>query len=319
MRFLSLSVAALMAATGVHAEETTTTAPIPACTAVSSTSNGAFFDLRPDIAHKETDKAARSITKDYHARGYDYGKNFTLNICEPVVAPVEDVVGVSKSLWSNVSAYYTYKDKVYSIGSSSLDLRSRGRKLVLRYGDGSPCESTSSKNARDQKPAAGDKDKGSSSARRKSTVISFLCDRDSGSSTVAFSFVGTDPDECAYFFEARSMHACAQAEPHKRGNVGPGSIFGLIFIIAVLVYAIGGVCYNRTVAHARGWRQLPNYSLWAGIWSFITDMFVILTSSCARFLPSRRGYSNVSQSFSSNRNSDAENRLIDQLDEEWDD
>lgn len=47
-------------------------------------------------------------------------------------------------------------------------------------------------------------------------------------------------------------------------------MFGLIFIIAVLVYAIGGVCYNRTVTHARGWRQLPNYSLWAGIWSFIS-------------------------------------------------
>lgn len=47
-------------------------------------------------------------------------------------------------------------------------------------------------------------------------------------------------------------------------------------------------------------------------------MFVIMTSSCARFLPGRRGYSNVSQSYG-NRNSDAENRLIDQLDEEWDD
>lgn len=26
--------------------------------------------------------------------------------------------------------------------------------------------------------------------------------------------------------------------------------------------------YQRSVAHARGWRQLPNYSLWAGIGSF---------------------------------------------------
>ncbi len=174
-----------------------------------------------------------------------------------------------------------------SRSSSSLDLRSRGRKLVLRYGDGSPCEAKSNKSTRDQKPAAGDKDKDKSgAARRKSTVISFLCDRDSGSSQAAFSFVGTDPDECAYFFEARSSHACAQAEPHKRGNVGPGSIFGLIFVIAVLVYAIGGVCYNRTVAHARGWRQLPNYSLWAGIWSFVT----VCSASPKSGLPiSRRG------------------------------
>ncbi|OAA56431.1 Mannose-6-phosphate receptor, binding protein [Cordyceps fumosorosea ARSEF 2679] len=277
MRIPSLSAAAALmavAASAVRAEEATTTAPIPACTAISSTSNGAFFDLRPDVAKAPaTDKSTRrSITKDYHARGYDYGSNFTINICEPVVAPVKDVVGVSKALWGNVSAYYTHKDKVYSIGSSSLDLRSRGRKLVLRYGDGSPCEAASkpNKSARDQKPATGDKDKGKDTVRRKSTVISFLCDRDSGNAQAAFSFVGTDPDECAYFFEARSAHACAQAEPHRRGNVGPGSVFGLILVIAVLVYVIGGVCYNRTVAHARGWRQLPNYSLWAGIGSFVT-------------------------------------------------
>lgn len=65
------------------------------------------------------------------------------------------------------------------------------------------------------------------------------------------------------------MHACSIAEPHKPGSVGPGSVFAIIFFIAVLVYVVGGVFYQRTVAHARGWRQLPNYSLWAGIWSFI--------------------------------------------------
>lgn len=176
--------------------------------------------------------------------------------------------------------------------SSSLDLHSRGRKLVLRYSGGSPCvgadEHKSNKSSRDQKPTAPGKSTPAPTTRQKSTIISFLCDRDSGSSQAAFSFVGTDPDECAYFFEARSMHACAQAEPHKPGNVGPGSVFGLIFVIAVLVYAIGGVCYNRTVAHARGWRQLPNYSLWAGIWSFVT--VCCTTSQSKPDLPiSRRG------------------------------
>jgi cation-dependent mannose-6-phosphate receptor len=57
---------------------------------------------------------------------------------------------------------------------------------------------------------------------------------------------------------------------------------------------------------------------------------VILTSSCARCLPSRRGYSRVNNGFgganggSGGRrargdSSDAENRLIDELNEEWDD
>lgn len=114
--------------------------------------------------------------------------------------------------------------------------------------------------------------------RRKSATISFLCDHDPDTPT-AFSFIGTDPDQCAYFFEVRSQHACAGAEPHKPGSVGPGSVFAIIFFITVLVYVMGGVFYQRTVAHARGWRQLPNYSLWAGIWSFIK---VCLHCRCLR-------------------------------------
>jgi len=180
-------------------------------------------------------------------------------------------------------------------------LTPRGRKLVLQYKDGSPCGGSPEKSRdkrgnthsgayrtydddedddrpnrpsskdNDQKPGK-DKDKDTDkekATRRKSATISFLCDRDADVQTAA-SFVGTDPDECAYFFEVRSQHACAGVQPHKPGSVGPGGVFAIIFFIAVLVYVVGGVFYQRTVAHARGWRQLPNYSLWAGIWSFIT-------------------------------------------------
>ncbi|OPB39057.1 hypothetical protein A0O28_0047620 [Trichoderma guizhouense] len=335
----ALLLATAAGAVNAAADTPSATAPPPACTATSSTTGG-FFDLRPDTAVLPPDngKTYKSgIYKDYHARGWDYGKNFTLNICGAVVDPVGDVVGLKESQWANVSAYYTTHNSVYSIGSLSLDLHSRGRKLVLQYTGGSPCgESKSSPDNDDDydydKRGAKRYDEGLSSpghahavetidrdgstakVRRKSATISFLCDRDPGQTT-AVSFVGVDPDECSYFFEARSVHACAHAEPHKPGSVGPGSVFGLILVIAVLVYILGGVFYNRTVAHARGWRQLPNYSLWAGIGGFFSDMFIILLSSCGRLLPSRRGY----QHLGSSRNNEAENRLIDQLDEEWDD
>lgn len=237
-----------------------------------------------------------------------------------------------------------------------MDLVSRGRKLVLQYTGGSPCGTAkSSKSSPRSSISKGNKDSAASSqphriesvksdsddekaqTKRKSTTISFLCDRDPSSGLAGVSFVGVSPDECSYFFEARSVHACVGAEPHKPGSVGPGSVFGIILVIAVLVYALGGVFYNRTVTNARGWRQLPNYSLWAGIWSFVSvcalpiglphksvgltdsqDLFIALFSSCARCLPSRRGYSRL-HTGSRNRNSEAENRLIDQLDEEWDD
>lgn len=122
MRSISTSALLLLAATSACAsvadDPPTSTTPVPACTATSSSGSGAFFDLRPDTAVRaEKGKTAKSgIFKDYHARGYDYGKNFTINICGGVVDSVKDVVGVKDNLWANVSAYYTYHDSVYSIG-----------------------------------------------------------------------------------------------------------------------------------------------------------------------------------------------------------
>lgn len=52
----------------------------------------------------------------------------------------------------------------------------------------------------------------------------------------------------------------------------------------------------------------------------VQDVVIILTSSCARIIPRRRGYHTLSGSPRGRRRSrDDENRLIDQLDEEWDD
>lgn len=113
----------------------------------------------------------------------------------------------------------------------------------------------------------------SSSTRRKSTLISFHCEKDAMKAAAVASFVGTDPDECAYFFEVRSQAACAGSEPVHVG-LGPGGVFGVIAIIAVLVYFIGGIMYNRSVAHARGWRQLPNYTMWSSIGGFFLVRFL---------------------------------------------
>jgi cation-dependent mannose-6-phosphate receptor len=96
---------------------TTSTSVVTPCVATST--NGAFFDLRPDtaVAVAEGEKTPKNVpTEDYIARGWDYGSNFTLNICNPVVKKVKDVVGVDKALWGNVSAYYESKGKVYSLG-----------------------------------------------------------------------------------------------------------------------------------------------------------------------------------------------------------
>ncbi|KAK8048203.1 hypothetical protein PG994_009933 [Apiospora phragmitis] len=316
------------------AEKTPTTT---ACTA--STTAGSFFDLRPDIAKKASGGASK-----HRRRG-----GAPTRITTP--ATPDEVKDVDRDSWQNISAYYTSRSNTYSLGAASGGLTTRGRKLVLQYTGGSPCgaksggssskrdalgkrgshEGASYKDYSDDEATATSSVRSAAAAaakatdapqRRKSATISFLCDRDPTATTAAVSFIGADPDECAYFFEMRSQHACAGAVPHQPGSVGPGSVFAIIMLIAVLVYLGGGIMYQRTVANQRGWRQLPNYTLWSNIWSHISDFFVIVTSSCARLLPSRRGYHHVSGSPTTgryNRDREAENRLIDQYDEEWDD
>lgn len=110
-------LALLLHGTMSYAADEKTKPKLP-CTAHSATS-GAFYDLN-SIALKPVEdgkKAAKNARiESWHARGYDYGSNFTLNICAPVLEEVKDVVGVDSDLWKNVSAYYENGGKKYSIG-----------------------------------------------------------------------------------------------------------------------------------------------------------------------------------------------------------
>ncbi|KAI8943412.1 hypothetical protein NX059_001424 [Plenodomus lindquistii] len=321
--------------------------PLKACTVISPTSER-FFDLNPlrRLPPSESDKKSKKEGDEgsWHARGYDYGANFTINFCGPVVEELDAVQDLDKGLWRNVSAFYEKGDKQFAIGLENSTPIFRGRKLILNYTGGSLCPSSPSKSARRSAPISlplspreildddddddkdSDKDKKKPSKdktpeRRKTTVLSLLCDSDPLAKT-SISFVAA-VDSCTYFFEGRSPHACGGVHQETQ-TLGPGGVFSVIALIAVLVYFVGGCVYQRTVMHQRGWRQLPNYSMWAGIWGFFADLFIILTSSCARLMPSRRGYSRVSlgqdggRGGRGRRNED-ENRLIDNLDEEWDD
>lgn len=261
------------------------------CTIISPLT-GAFYDLntitvQPLKDHKKAHKDDRD--ESWHARGYDYGKNFTLNFCAPVIEDLDNVIDVPESLWKNVSAYYTDGDSQISIGQASSKPIFRGRKLVLNYTEGSYCDEKPSRllarklrdhdeddedddddeDHHEKKPSDRKKpSKPTETRRQKSSLISFICDRDSLAPKAHITFVGTSPDECTYFFEAKSMAACGGASVAPQ-TLGPAGVFGVIFLIAAAVYLLGGIAYQRTVMHQRGWRQLPNYAIWAGIGSFL--------------------------------------------------
>ena len=82
--------------------------PKQPCTIDSPT--GSFLDLNYISLSRPEKK------ESWHAKGHDYGANFTINFCAPVIEDLEDVVGVEEARWQNISAYYRLDRKTYSIG-----------------------------------------------------------------------------------------------------------------------------------------------------------------------------------------------------------
>lgn len=237
------------------------------CT-IYSPATGSFFDLRPLQLTTEGTKYQVASNESHHAKGYDYPSNFTINFCGPVVESLDDVEGIPTSQIANVSAYYKdTRGDVYSIGQENDQLMFRGKKLLLNYTQGSPCPDLD----RDGLPLDPDLVPRKTHNRRKSTLFSFMCDTSpSLAGRPAISFLGS-PDHCTYIFEVRSRYSCGgTTQSEEKGTLGPGGVFAVILAIALLVYLIGGLVYQRSVMHQRGWRQLPNYAVWAGLFSFIS-------------------------------------------------
>jgi cation-dependent mannose-6-phosphate receptor len=92
--------------------------PLKPCTIVSPTTER-FFDLNPlqRLPPSEDGKKKKETEEgSWHARGYDYGANFTLNFCGPVVEELDKVQDLDKDLWRNVSAFYERDGKQWAIG-----------------------------------------------------------------------------------------------------------------------------------------------------------------------------------------------------------
>lgn len=99
---------------------------LSSCVARSPTT-GLYFDLntisllpldKDDKGQQHRHRVHHRSSRDesWHARGHDYGANFTLNFCAPVVENLKDVVGLERPEWKSVGAYYVKNGRTYSIG-----------------------------------------------------------------------------------------------------------------------------------------------------------------------------------------------------------
>lgn len=118
MRLRDTTLLLALCVSGVQAADSNPLKSTKPCI-VYSESRGLQFDLNQlAVPPLQDGKKVRKDDREesWHARGHDYGSNFTLNFCAPVVEELEDVEGLDEKLWRNVSAYYTRKGRTYSIG-----------------------------------------------------------------------------------------------------------------------------------------------------------------------------------------------------------
>jgi hypothetical protein len=107
-----LGLAACVHATSSEPEEK----PLRPCT-IRSAVSGSFFDLNPIWKTLPEDvDTLEEPPESWHVRGYDYGHNFTLNICGPVVEDVPEFEDIDSDHTKNVSAFYSIGDQYYSLG-----------------------------------------------------------------------------------------------------------------------------------------------------------------------------------------------------------
>lgn len=210
---------------------------IPDPCTIKNPSNQGFIDLRGLSALGNENKAM-----PWKSRGYDSGKNYTIGICSnPFKQAHNEVSEIQDSVNSTmIGAYYIdpKTNKYVSMGEYSSHPVFRGRKLTLTYENGSFC------NARDSTTGA---------RLRKSTILTFTCDREM-SAKATVSYVGSAND-CTFFFEVKSHHACPTAA--KANNMAAAWIFLFIFLAALGVYFSGGLLYKHMKASRKDNRGLP--------------------------------------------------------------
>ncbi|KAG0671928.1 Cation-independent mannose-6-phosphate receptor CI-MPR [Pichia californica] len=193
------------------------------CTIINPLTNQ-FYDLRP-LSSIGNDGEIQA----WNAKGFDYGKNFSIGICS---TPLRQLKALKDDDFtdsfnkSNIGGYYTNKNgNKVSIGAVSTDLKFRGLNMVLEYENGDRCENTQN--------------------LFKSTLLTFKCDREM-MSKARVNYLGS-MDNCSYFFEVRTVHACATSNDETDNAVW--GIFILIIFSALGVYFFAGFIYKIIKSH----------------------------------------------------------------------
>jgi len=107
----------------------------------------------------------------------------------------------------------------------------------------------------------------------RTSIISLTCSENAGTPSFTLTNEG---EQGMYTFELQSKYACIR-EPSASG-LSAGSILLIIFLILVILYIVGGVCFNLFYRHNSGAAQvLPNTQFWSSLPGLIKEgcLFIV--------------------------------------------
>lgn len=118
---------------------------------------------------------------------------------------------------------------------------------------------------------------------RRSSFITLLCDYDTEGSFVA---MGENPlGSGLYYFALSSKYVCP---PQNLSQISAGSIILIVVFVAIVLYLVLGIVFQKFVRKAQGKELIPNYVFWSALPMYIISgiMFII----CCK----KKGYTNMS-------------------------
>ncbi|AMD18780.1 HBL122Wp [Eremothecium sinecaudum] len=195
--------------------------------AIINPSTGSYVDLSqlsntPNTPKIRQQSRVNKSPASWLVRGWQYGYNFTLSICS---SPIND-----SSSFNTTGAYYMDNDEMISIGKYNTTPAYTGKKLTLAYTDGDLCPN---------------------GIDHKASLLNFVCDRDI-QTKAQVNFVGAI-NNCSYFFEVLSIHACPTS--YKKNDINVLGIFAGILLVFFAVEYGRRWFYRRMSGRLR---RIPN-------------------------------------------------------------
>lgn len=121
--------------------------------------------------------------------------------------------------------------------------------------------------------AGGDHYNNACNKTERMASVMLICNHDVGDLTRA-RVVEENSDltsGCYYMFEVEHCLACEEGCDSYYKRLSPGSVILISVFSTVAVYLLFGFAYQRCIAKARGWDQIPNFRFWQEVGNLQAD------------------------------------------------